>query len=121
MADRGKIIEVELSKPILFNEEIFTKARIEIEHVNFGLDPKTKKLNTIKRSNFSSSDICQFLFELDGMELVPGKVDEDFKYFALEVLNPLKGTGLGKKYRLIFTISLNEVGILGTITLYRIR
>ena len=121
MTGRGKVVEIELNKTIFFNEEIFYKARIEIEHVNYGLNPDSKKINTVKRSNFSPSDICQFLLELDGMELVPGKVDENFKYFALEILNPLKGTNLGKKYRLIFTISLNEVGIIGAITLYRVR
>jgi hypothetical protein len=41
---------------------------------------KAKKLNTKRRSHFSPEDICQFLLELDGMELAPGKEDKDFYY-----------------------------------------
>ena len=121
MADRGNIIEIELGRSITFNEEVLNFARIEIDHVNYGLDLKTKKLNTSKRSHFSPADICQFLLELDGMELVPGKEDKDFHYFVLELLCPVKDKEYGKKFRLIFTTSKSERDVIGTITLYRVR
>lgn len=121
MSDRGKVIEIEIGRTIIFNEENYIKARIEIEHVNYGLDPKVKKLNTKKRSHFSPEDICQFLIALDGMELVPGKEDKDFCYFALELLCPVRGKDYEKKFRLIFSTSKDELGIIGTITLYRVR
>ncbi len=60
MLDRGDVIEIEIGKEITFNEESYTKARIEIDHINYGLDPKAKKLNTKRRSHFSAEDICQF-------------------------------------------------------------
>lgn len=102
-------------------KKVIQRLRIEIDHINYGLDPKAKKLNTKRRSHFSPEDICQFLLELDGMELVPGKEDKDFYYFALELLCPIKGKDYGKKFRLIFTTPKSEVGIIGTITLYRVR
>jgi hypothetical protein len=112
---------VVLSRTITFNDESYSKARIEIGHVNYGLDPKTKELNTVRRTNFSAADISQFLLELDGMELAPSKKDEGFSYFAVELLCPVKGTELGKKFRLIFTTFKNDPGVIGTITLYRVR
>ena len=121
MLDRGDVIEIEIGKAITFNEKSYTKARIEIDHINYGLDPKAKKLNTKRRSHFSAEDICQFLLELDGMELVSGKEDKDFYYFVLELLCPIKGKDYEKKFRLIFTTSKTEMGIIGTITLYRVR
>ena len=70
---RGQVTEVAIGKTITFNEESYTKARIEIDHINYGLNIKTKELNSGQRSTFSLGEICQFLLELDGMELIPGK------------------------------------------------
>jgi hypothetical protein len=121
MAGRGKIVEVTLSRTITFNDERYSRARIEIDHVNYGLDPKTKLLNTVKRTSFSLADVGQFLLELDAMELAPGKEVEGFSYFAVELMCPVKGSELGKKFRLIFTTLKDDPGVIGTITLYRIR
>ncbi len=110
-----------LSRTINFNDESYSKARIQIDHVNYGLDPKTKELNIARRTNFSAADVSQFLLELDGMELATSKKDEGFSYFAVELLCPVKGTELGKKFRLIFTTLKNDQGVIGTITLYRVR
>lgn len=121
MGDRGRVLEVELIQAIVFNEETYTKARIEIDHVNFGLDPKTKELNKKKRSDFSPKEVTEFLLELDGLDLIPAKMDEGFKFFALELLCPIKGKDFGKKFRLIFTTVKNDPGVIGTITLYRIK
>ena len=78
-------------------------------------------ITALIRKQNSAEDICQFLLELDGMELVPGKEDKDFYYFVLELLCPIKGKDYEKKFRLIFTTSKNEMGIIGTITLYRVK
>jgi hypothetical protein len=121
MASRGKVVEVTLSQTIIFNDERYSKALVEIDHVNYGLDPKTKFLSKTKRTNFSPADVGQFLLELDGTELVSRKVDEDFSYFAIELMCPVKGSEFGKKFRLIFTTSKSDEGVIGTITLYRVR
>ncbi len=121
MTERGKIIEIEIGRKIKFNDAYYSKAFIEIDHINYGLDPNSKKLNTHQRSTFTAHDICQFLFVLDGMELMPGKEDENFSYFALELLCPVRGHDFGKKFRMIFTTSKNDLEVIGTITLYRVR
>lgn len=52
-SDRGKVVDIELSSPIYFNGNEITDAMIEIDHINHGIDKKTKKLNKSKRSNFT--------------------------------------------------------------------
>lgn len=79
------------------------------------------ELNKVRRSNFSPEDICQIILQIDGMELMAEKESEHFNYFALELLNPLKGINMGKKYRLIFTIAKIKNETIGTITLYRVK
>jgi hypothetical protein len=45
MQDRGNIIEIDIGQTVKFNEEIYKRARIEIDHINYGINKKTKKLN----------------------------------------------------------------------------
>lgn len=120
MLDRGNVIEIEIGQSIRFNEETYKKARIEIDHINFGINKKTKKLNPSRRSRFSPEEVCQFLILLDGMEL--GPVDEDgrFSYFVVELECPVKGNFFGKPFRLVLSILKSEKEVLGTITLYRV-
>ncbi len=120
MLDRGKIVDIEIGQSISFNEELYKKARIEIDHINFGISKKTKKLNTNRRSRFSPEDVCQFLIMLDGMELLPVDEDGHFSYFVVELDCPIKGSFFGKPFRLVLSILKSETGVLGTITLFRI-
>jgi hypothetical protein len=121
MKDRGTILDIELNKEIFFNGEYYSIARIEIDHINFGLCPKLKQLNKKRRSNFSPANVISFLFKIDGMDLVAKKVDLGFSFFALEMSCPVDGPEFGKRYRLIFTTSDNQNGIVGTVTLYRVK
>lgn len=121
MSGRGRIVDVVISRPITFNEELYTKARIEIDHVNYGLDTKTKELNKIRRSHLSIADVCQFILELDGVELVAGQKDKELFFYALEMFCPVDGNDFGKRFRLIFTTTKNDPGVIGTITLFRVR
>lgn len=121
MSDRGKILDIELGKEIFFNEKSYTAARVEIDHINFGLCPKSKKLNFKRRSDFSTTDVICFLTLLDGIDLMPKKIAEGLSFFAIEMACPIEGSEFGKKYRLVFTTSEDEVGIIGTITLYRVK
>ena len=98
MQDRGNIIEVVIGRTIEFNEEKYKKARIEIDHINFGISKKTKKLNSSRRSNFSSEDVCEFLILLDGMELGPVDEDSHFRYFVVELDCPVIGSFFGRPF-----------------------
>ena len=64
--DRGKIVEIVLKKAIVFNDNVITKARIEIDHINYGLNSKTGTLNKKARTDFTVADIEKFLALLDG-------------------------------------------------------
>lgn len=55
--DRGQIKKVTLKKQITFNGNTIRKAVIEIDHINYGLNPKTKSLNQRKRTDFTVNDI----------------------------------------------------------------
>ena len=41
-SNRGRIVEIKLKRAITLNGEKITKAVIEIDHVNFGFNQKTK-------------------------------------------------------------------------------
>ena len=49
MLRRGKVVEISIARAITFNEEAYTRASIEIDHVNYGLDLITKELNRITK------------------------------------------------------------------------
>ena len=121
MVGRGRIVDVELGQMVIFNGESYSVARIEIDHINYGLCPKSKELNLRRRSHFSPEDVVLFLLQIDGMDLVPKKVDQGFSFFALEMACPVEGLEFGKSYRLVFTTSDIQAGIIGTITLYRVK
>jgi hypothetical protein len=120
MQDRGNIIEIGIGQTIEFNEETYKKARIEIDHINFGINKKTKKLNPSRRSRFSPEDICEFLILIDGMELAPVDEDSRFSYFVVELDCPVKGSFFGRTFRMVFTVLKSEKEVIGIITLFRI-
>lgn len=47
MFGRGKVVDLNIAKAITFNEDVYTRARIEIDHVNHGLNLKTKELKSL--------------------------------------------------------------------------
>jgi hypothetical protein len=63
--DRGMVVVFTLKKAIVFNDNVITKARIEIDHINYGLNRKTGALNKKARTNFTVADIEKFLALLD--------------------------------------------------------
>ena len=64
--ERGAVNIVKLKSTILFNGNKVTTGIIELDHINYGLNSKTKCLNTKKRTNFSNKDIEKFIMMLDG-------------------------------------------------------
>ena len=121
MVGRGKVVVLNLAQEIIFNERVYTKASIEIDHINYGLNFKTKKLNVTKRSEFTAEDVCQFLLEIDGMEISPVKVSDAFIFYSLELRCPVRGKSFDKKFRIVFTTTMIDPCLIGTITLYRVK
>lgn len=121
MVDRGRILEIRLGHEIIFNGECYGILRIEIDHINFGLCPNSKNLNLKRRSHFSPSDVVLFVMQINGIDLMPKKVTQGFNFFALEMPCPIEGAELGRKYRLVFTTTENEIGTIGIITIYRVK
>lgn len=63
-ANRGNINTITLKVPIVFNGHKIIKAIIQLDHINLGLNPRTKMLNVKKRSNFSNKEIEKFIKNL---------------------------------------------------------
>ncbi|MBC7538818.1 MAG: hypothetical protein H7281_08355 [Bacteriovorax sp.] len=120
MFPRGKVVEIDLFTSVKFNERLYLKAVIEIDHVNKGLDKKTKKINKKNRSNFSIDDVLSFLLLLNDLELVPVEEKESLSFFVVEVPCPIINQNYGKLYRLIFSTQKYYSDRITVITLYRI-
>lgn len=76
--DRGAVNTLKLKSAILFNGNKVTTAIIELDHINYGLNSKTKSLNTKKRTNFSNKDIEKFIMMLDGEDLAPERFEKSY-------------------------------------------
>lgn len=117
-ASRGRIETVKLKKALLFNGSRITKAIIEIDHINHGLDPKTKQLNKTKRSNFSLGDVEMFLMLLDGESIMPSSYKGMLSRFDIRINCPVKGRFFQKEFIMVFDTDYVESDVIYTITLY---
>ena len=117
-SDRGIINTVKLKSAIVFNGHKITKAIIELDHINFGLSTRTKKLNTKKRSNFSNNDIEKFILLLDGEDLVPERYEKTYLIFMHFIKCPVKGKFEGKEFVMIFKTDYHLVEQIHAVTLY---
>lgn len=116
--DRGRIETIKLKRPITLNENLIKSAVVEIDHINFGLDKKTEKLNLKRRSNFSLSDIECFLQMLDGEYILPKKYDGLVTKFEFRINCPIKGRFFNKEFILIFSLNYKKQDEIYTITLF---
>ncbi len=115
-SNRGKVEEIRLQKSITFNGNIITKAIIEIDHVNFGLDKNGLKKN--KRTNFSVKDIEKFIMLLDGENIIASKYKGKVSQFDIRITCPVKGKFYGKEFLMFFDTDYNTPEKRYTITLY---
>lgn len=115
--DRGRIEEFKLSKPILLNGNAVTELKIEIDHINFGINKKTKKLNKSKRTHFTISDVVRFLRELHDEDIEPIERDGHVLRFAVRVNCPVAGKFFGKEFILIFDTNEQRKNEVHTITI----
>jgi hypothetical protein len=117
-SDRGTINTIKLKSAIVLNGHKITKAIIELDHINFGLNTRTKKLNTTKRSNFSNTDIEKFIMLLDGEDLIPERYEKTYSIFIHFIKCPVKGKFEGKEFVMIFKIDYHHGEEIHTVTLY---
>ena len=116
--DRGKIYNIKLKSPITFNGHFITHAAIELDHINYGLDKKTGKLNTKKRTNFSNKDIEKFIKMLDGEDMAAEKETKQDLYYYFFVKCPITGKFENKEFVMIFRMVRDLTSEIHTITLY---
>ncbi len=116
--NRGKIESITLKKAITFNSSRISRVVIEIDHINYGLNKKTKSLNVKRRTNFSVSDIERFLMLLDGEEIAARTYVGRVSQFEVRVDCPIKGRFFGKEFIMIFDTDYDKPDQIHTITLY---
>lgn len=116
--DRGAVNTLKLKSAILFNGNKVTTAIIELDHINYGLNSKTKCLNTKKRSNFSNKDIENFIIMLDGEDLAPERYEKSYLIFMHFIKCPVEGKFKGKEFIMIFKTDYHHSNQIHTVTLY---
>ncbi len=116
--NRGRVESITLKKAITFNSSRITRAVIEIDHINYGLNKKTQALNAKRRTNFSVSDIERFLMLLDGEEIAARNYKGRISQFEVRIDCPVKGRFFGKEFIVIFDTDYDKPDQIHTITLY---
>lgn len=117
-SDRGAVKTLNLKDAILLNGHKITKAIIEIDHINYGLNGRTKELNKKKRTNFSINDIEKFIRLLDGEDLCPERYEQTYSVFMHFIKCPLKGKFHGKEFVMIFKTDYHRGDEIHTVTLF---
>ena len=116
--DRGKIYNIKLKTPIVFNGSKIINAIIELDHINYGLNKKTGVLNIKKRSNFSNADIEKFIKMLDGEDLTPERYEKNYSSFYFFIKCPVKGKFENKEFIMIFKTDSKKTDEIYTVTLF---
>lgn len=115
--ERGKIETISLARRISFNGKVIKKAVIEIDHINYGLNRKTRALNKTQRTNFKIKDIVEFIMLLDGEMIVPDNYIGKLSQFSVRIDCPVKGRFFGKEFLMIFDTHYDKENEIHTITL----
>lgn len=117
--DRGRIEDIALKKTFIFNLRTIDRAIIEIDHINYGLNLKTGRLNIKKRSNFTVKDIVEFLKMLDHEEVTPSRYKAKGKIaqFEIRINCPINGPFYGREFKMIFDTYFDEENLIRAITL----
>jgi hypothetical protein len=115
--DRGKVESITLKRSISFNGNTISLAIIEIDHINHGLNKKTGKLNTNKRTSFTVRDIEKFIMLLDGEEIIADDYKGRISQFSLKINCPIRGRFYEKVFLMIFDTHYDKTKEIHTITL----
>jgi len=116
--DRGRVVELKLKKTITFNKEIINKAIIEIDHINYGLDPKTGSLKKKKRMSFTPRNIEEFIRLLDNEDETVDRYNGSKSVYIILLVCPVKGKFFGKEFKAIFSTDYKKPEEIHALTLY---
>lgn len=116
--ERGRVLKVPLQRTFVFNGNDIKTAMIEIDHINYGLNAKTKGLNKKKRTNFKASDVERFLILLDGENIAARDYRGKISRFEVRIDCPVPGKFLGKEFIMIFDTNYDTPNQIHTVTLY---
>ena len=116
--DRGQIKEITLKRQLNLNGNLIKKAVIEIDHINYGLNSKTKNLNRSKRTNFTVSDVEKFLMMLDGEYISPRNFRGRISRFEVKIDCPIPGRFKNKLFIMIFELNYDKFEEIYTVTLF---
>ena len=115
--ERGRIEEIKLKKSIKINSYNISKARIEIDHINHGLD-KSGRVKKSKRTNFTVKDIEKFIMMLDQEDLMPRGYKGSKSHFEIRIDCPVRGEFHQRQFIMIFDLDHDESDLIHTITIY---
>lgn len=116
-SNRGKVKNITLKKPITFNKEVIKTAKIEIDHINHGLDAKGN-LKKKRRSNFTVSNVEKFIARLDGELEIPINYSKHGPTFLVRIDCPVAGSFFRREFIMIFTKDKKKVDEIYIVTLY---
>ena len=114
---RGRIEKIKLKKSIKINSYTISKALIEIDHINNGLD-KSGRLKNSKRSNFTIKDIEKFIMMLDQEDLMPRRYKGSKSHFEIRIDCPILGKFYQRQFVMIFDLDHKEPDMIHTITIF---
>ena len=117
---RGTIQLLKLKQSIQLNGKSISEAMIEIDHINYGLNKKTRKLNKKARSNFNLNDIEDFLKLLNGEYILYREIYRGCERYEIRIDGPASSNYAGHEFLLIFNLDNKKTDRIYTVTLYRI-
>lgn len=117
-SNRGTVHKLKLKAPFIFNGQVIKNAVIELDHINFGVNKKTKELNKNPRTRFSVADIEKFLSLLNGEMIMAREHRGRRSRFEIRLDCPIKGQFQGKEFIAIFETDYDQPDTIHTITLY---
>ncbi len=118
VSGRGAINTIKLKTAIVLNGNKITTAVIELDHINYGLNSKTKLLNAKKRTNFSNKDVEKFIMMLDGEDLAPERYEKSYLIFMHFIKCPVEGKFKDKEFIMILKTDYHHNNQIHTVTLY---
>jgi hypothetical protein len=118
VSGRGAFNTIKLKTAIVLNGNKITTAVIELDHINYGLNSKTKLLNEKKRTNFSNKDVVKFIMMLDGEDLAPERYEKSYLIFMHFIKCPVEGKFKDKEFIMIFKTDYHHNNQIHTLTLY---
>src|SRR5690606_41659860 len=103
--NKVKLYEVDLNNSITFNGETISKAIIDLDHINYGVDKKTGKLNRKERLNVTLNDIKNLIRELAGEDIAAEQYDGSWPSCVTRIDSPINGNPEGKESSMVITIN----------------